>query len=190
MRKLAKLFTRQSRQPITRHLCVSHLFSTQAQRAQIARCGWFPTGTSTPVVGLGGEAWSVKQVMGPPNSRGGGLDGPAWPCPGFQHLQRCWQGRAGARPWTNGSLLLEVFWRQATWGFRPQLWTIEPGSAGVIQHHGTQLRAEARWPKEVVVATLGRHSPGGLDLMVDSMGTWKPLVDFCHFFAFPNCGNY
>lgn len=39
-------------------------------------------------------------------------------------------------------------------------------------------------------ATLGCQSPGGLDLMVSSLGTWKPLVGFCHFFASPSCGNY
>lgn len=44
--------------------------------------------------GLGGEVWSVEEVMGPLDSHGGvraRLAGAAWPCPGFQHLQRCWQ---------------------------------------------------------------------------------------------------
>lgn len=72
----------------------------------------------------------------------------------------------------------------------PQLWSMEPESAGVIRHHGTWVHAEVRWPEELVVAIPGHQSPGGLDLAVGSLGTWKPLADFCHFFASPSCENY
>lgn len=44
------------------------------------------------------------------------------------------------------------------------------------------------WPKELVVATLRHQSSRALDLMAGSLGTWKPLVDFCHFLLFPAMG--
>lgn len=68
----------------------------------------------------------------------------------------------------------------------PHLWTMEPGSSGATQHHGTVLSAEVRWPEDLVVAAPGHPNPGGLDLMVSSLGTWKPLLDFCHCFASPS----
>lgn len=50
------------------------------------------------------------------------------------------------------------------------------------------LHAETRWPELLVVATPGCQSPEDLAFMVDSLGTWKPLTDFCYFLALPAVG--
>jgi len=136
MRKLAEFFTQQSRQidHNSAVVCFPFIQCLGAARPN-SMVGLVPAGTSAPVAGLGGEARSVEQVMGPPNSCRGGLDSPAWLCLGF--LQIRWQGRAGARPRSSGSLLCGVSWRQAAWGFRPQLWTTETGSTGGIRYCGT-----------------------------------------------------
>lgn len=149
------------------------------------QCNWFLTGPSTPVVGLGGETWSEKQVMRDSDVFGGGLDGTAWPCPGCQHLQLLAElGRCPVIEQRES--FLRGFLEGAAWGFHLQLWTTEPGSR-VVWHHGTWLCVEACL---LVVATPGCQSLGCLDSLLDCQGTWNSLVDFCHFFASPSCGNY
>lgn len=44
------------------------------------------------------------------------------------------------------------------------------------------------WSLEGVAQGAGCSYPGGLDLMVGNLGTWKPLADFCHFLLFSAVG--
>lgn len=93
--------------------------------------------------------------------------------PGFQQLQRCWQGRAAA---TRSSLLL----------------FLEGSDLGVVLP-AMECRAWKYQSCHSVRSWLelpGLVSLGVMGLVLGCLGAWNCWVGFCHLFASPSCGSY
>lgn len=185
MRKLAKLFTCQSRQIANNSVFVCFAFIQHSGTVCTNSMVWWVPNSHIHTCNWAGKRSLVwENVMGPPNSPGVVLKD----LPGHFLLSSTCRdvGRIG-QVLDHGAV--GVF----SWGFSrdPQPGGLSTSvDRGATQHHGTRLSAEARWPEELVVAAPGHPNPGGLDLMVSSLGTWKPLIDFCHCFASPSWGSY